>query len=739
MFEARVPSSIWRFVLALLPLWLIAWWRLVTVSEHVLVANVLVDDALYFALPARHWWQGLEFSFDGVEPTNGVQTLWAIVVVGLAGICDDPTMLLRAMVGTSGLCWLGAAVGLYALLRRSSEPAALLAGVGFAWCGMHQRMAFQGMENGLQALLGVVVLLLGRRAVARGWTPAATLSVGAGLALFALGRTEGVLLGPIVGAPLLFGWLGGPPAFAQRLRRVLLLALPGVLLVGGACLCSRIWFGSFLPISGSVKQFYEANWRGADDPAFDQTGRRGMLAMVVWHFEFVWRIAISPLREQLPGLLHDVGLRLRIARNIGYALLGAGVVFGLVGWLRRRVVTTAGGGVAWCFGLYALVHVALIAVSLPHFSSYAIWYFSAEAIALWLLLGTLLRGIVWSRAWMRLLALVVAVALSVAGVVHGGGVTHDVRTSAFRRAGLWLREHTEPGTVIGALSSGLVGWYAEGRHVVNLDGLINNRRYLDDYLRPARVHDYFEDRGIEWFSDYAPLANWKGGIGWQGTVPPSRLVPRRYWRLDAATSYVVWRVLPAGATFELLADDGPAVRDRYAELAVAADVHERFPVVAHAQLEGELDARPDARVARSLAAGIDEVWHVLATPQQLEQIALTEHTVHPDHAERIEVAPGLVALGYDTAQFRRAERRVLALTVFWLRDRDAEPVAPRAVVRSGDVDVSVAFGARRGWLPPAQWPVGSVVAETVLVDVPPDGALRVGVGVGADTVRWFTR
>ena len=57
---------------------------------------------------------------------------------------------------------------------------------------------------------------------------------------------------------------------------------------------------------------------------------------------------------------------------------------------------------------------------------------------------------------------------------------------------------------------GLLGsrWHdAEGRHVVNLDGLINNRRYLDDYLQPARVHDYFEDRGIEWFSDYASLAN----------------------------------------------------------------------------------------------------------------------------------------------------------------------------------------------------------------------------------------
>ncbi|HEB53235.1 MAG TPA: hypothetical protein ENI87_08280, partial [bacterium] len=150
--------------------WLSAWWRLTFLPEEVLVTNVLVDDALYFALPARHLWEGAGFSFDGLEPTNGVQTLWALVCIALAGLFDDPTSMLRAMVGLSGLCWLSAAIGLFAWLRPRSAAAAAFAAVGFAWCGVTGRVAFQGMENGLHALLGVLVLHAGTRAVASGWT-----------------------------------------------------------------------------------------------------------------------------------------------------------------------------------------------------------------------------------------------------------------------------------------------------------------------------------------------------------------------------------------------------------------------------------------------------------------------------------------------------------------------------------------------------------------------------------------
>ena len=51
--------------------------RLVGLPEQLLVTHLLVDDAFYYAVPARNLLAGLGYSFDGLEPTNGVQTLWA--------------------------------------------------------------------------------------------------------------------------------------------------------------------------------------------------------------------------------------------------------------------------------------------------------------------------------------------------------------------------------------------------------------------------------------------------------------------------------------------------------------------------------------------------------------------------------------------------------------------------------------------------------------------------------------
>ncbi|MFK7739533.1 MAG: hypothetical protein AB8H80_04350 [Planctomycetota bacterium] len=754
-----------RLVLvSLLALWVWSWWQMVSLPENTLVANVLVDDALYFALPAQNWWQGRGFSFDGLEATNGVQTLWALVSLAVAGICSEPLAMLRSLVGLSALCWLGAACGVLGLLRPYSRHAAAFAATGFAFAGVSGRIAFQGMENGLHALLTVAVLWAGRHAVRARWSRRATLWLGLVLALFGLSRTEGVLLGPIVALPILVGLLGAPSRFAERCRTALWLALPGVLLVGGACLLSKWWFDCFLPISGSVKQHYEAMWGGASDPAFAAANRCGVFAMTRWHFDFVFRLAMAPFRVSLPAFLDGMtGIGYRLFRNAFWALLACVVAsFVWRGWRGRRGregyegyednsgrVTAA--SFAWCVVGYAVVHVVLIGLSLPHFSSYATWYFASEMVVVWLGIGVLASRLRGGAAWLlHVAALLAAVALA----VDGARVNHDVRTSRFRQAGRWLRQNTPPGTVIGALSSGLVGWYARDQHVVNLDGLINNRRYFDRFLKTNAVHDYFADRGITWFSDYSVTTGWRNGVTWCGHVPAERLVPRRYWRISPTDAYATWLVLPEGATFEMLGDEGPAVRDRYAELAVAADVYGTYPVIENDRLESELVAQPGMSVARSLVAGVDEVWHVLATAADHDRIALTETTVQPQHRERLQLSAGLHAMGCDVEEFAKGGRRVVAVTVYWLRDAAAVEDARPTLVRPNLARPTVALAVEGqleqvqlqqmvGMRPMAEWLPGRVVPETVLFEVPGGASYRIGAArdlpSGERIHAWFTR
>lgn len=278
--------------------WLLAAGYLVGLPEEVLTTNLIVDDSLYFTVPARNFWLGRGLSFDGVELTNGVQTLWMLVTLLLAGLISDPMTMLRSLVLTSALCWLLAAIGIFRLLRPRSLAAAVFAANGFAWAGVHGRLAFMGMENGATALVSVIVLAVGIRVVQNGCTPRGCLALGAAIALCALNRTEGVLLGPIVAVPLLLGWLG-QHSVAVRVQRVALLALPGILVIGTVLIVHRITFDLWLPISGTVKSFYEQEW--ADRPVHD-----GLFANIGWHVRRAVVLAVAPLREDLSALLASV-------------------------------------------------------------------------------------------------------------------------------------------------------------------------------------------------------------------------------------------------------------------------------------------------------------------------------------------------------------------------------------------------------------------------------------------------
>lgn len=135
------------------------------------------------------------------------------------------------------------------------------------------------------------------------------------------------------------------------------------------------------------------------------------------------------------------------------------------------------------FGFFAGVHVVLMGVMLPHFTNYGTWYFAGEAVAVWFGIGVAfatLRGRWVTLPWM------LAGLTTVAGLCSVADVSRDVTTGHLRQGGIWLEKNVAPGSVVGSLSSGLAAWYAPSLHVVNLDGLINNRRYFDDFLSKQR-------------------------------------------------------------------------------------------------------------------------------------------------------------------------------------------------------------------------------------------------------------
>lgn len=73
------------------------------------------------------------------------------------------------------------------------------------------------------------------------------------------------------------------------------------------------------------------------------------------------------------------------------------------------------------------------------------------------------------------------------------------RTSMYH-AGLWARRHTPPDAVFGMTDAGIFGYYSE-RRVINLDGIVNNRKY-QDYLHRRQLKDYLHRKGVQYLVVY---------------------------------------------------------------------------------------------------------------------------------------------------------------------------------------------------------------------------------------------
>ena len=137
--------------------------RLASVSTETLVARVIIDDAFYYVVPAQHLLEGKGYSFDGELRTNGVQPLWAAIVVVLSVILPHNTAILHVVVLLSGLFWIGAGAILYRALSKSNPWFALLVASGWLLTGFWNRLAFQGMENGLYGFVFACILAYGIR------------------------------------------------------------------------------------------------------------------------------------------------------------------------------------------------------------------------------------------------------------------------------------------------------------------------------------------------------------------------------------------------------------------------------------------------------------------------------------------------------------------------------------------------------------------------------------------------
>ncbi len=497
-----------------------------TASEYSLLNWFHIDDAFYYFTVARNIALGHGVTFDGLGPTNGFHPLWMallVAVYALLGRGGDLILPLRGVVLLTGLLHGLTGVVLYRAGRRVFARGIAWA-LAVAWVfspAVVFAYSVGSIESALNALTlaGVWYASLRLRAApadARRW-----LAWGLSLALALLARLDNIFVVGAVVLAMLWSqravWL---PWLRQRAGRPLLRwaaawAGPPLALVGGYLLWSWAYVGGIVPVSGQVKAWWGTFGRGTP---------YGVPSADPWPIAFLkanldprpgrpWSPVLTPLWEfyhRHEEAFLALGLPELQTWREGLPLAVAGLTVVAVGlWLTRRAwgpVLRRAWVLPWLVG--AVVHAAYYTIA--RHMGVRHWYWVGQHLLLFVLAAVLAQAL-WEglrtrrapRAWPRWAwPLAAGLLLVLGGVRLGQRITARF---AYHRPGVhmyidyarWVEAHTEPGSLVGATGAGSLGYFVQGRTIVNLDGLISNYAYLQAMKQGTRV-DYLRDIGLDY-------------------------------------------------------------------------------------------------------------------------------------------------------------------------------------------------------------------------------------------------
>lgn len=490
-------------------------------NQHV----VVTDDTYYYLQVAKNVARLGWATFDGIHATNGVQFLWAAVVSGLAMVFDDRMALVRAVLLCSVV--LNLATGL--ILRRFGtvihsgalgEVAAVLWGVLMLWSGT----MLTGMEYSIHSFVVAALLLCWWRVMTESpVSPPRTIAVSVMATLMFWARIDAAIFVLAIMVSVTVRLLGtDAPRWRKDLARLWLLPAAGAV---AYVVLSRAMAGTLLPVSGLVKRVYAAEH-------FE--GYPWWVALA-GHVYWWGKVQVQPVMDVTAALF---------ARRVG--VISPPPVVALAGALALAVtvwgainVWSAGDdrmkrAASWVFTLWLLaaLHSAILVAQIGHFSHSTKLYYGWLMMTwiVWLAMVLMLAGRKIRRTSN---APAVAVLVTALVVVQGAGVTKrlrggpqpsDLRNARTELAG-WLEENLPPGEPIGAWNAGQLGYFLD-RPVVNLDGLVNDRDFLEVVRRGEPIVAYLEREGIEYVVDYNDIdltmpyrASWDRGLLFRNEIP----------------------------------------------------------------------------------------------------------------------------------------------------------------------------------------------------------------------------
>ncbi len=444
------------------------------------------DDTYYYLQTAWNARQLGFVTFDGINPTNGVQFLWFAILYGLSFLTNDKFAFLT-MASTLSIVF--TCLPYFIMWRLSGDtwqsPRSLLAVVmallWFVICLYRPNQYLVGLESPLHAFLIWMIVLQYTRVyhqVNQGsvrsfpvlfFAVLLVLNTWTRLDSFGLSASFLVLLLLTIGRRLTFGTYAAGAAIIA-IGTMVLFAFFG--LAGG----------SLLPVSALVKGY-------------------NLDRFSLGSF-YNWSLVLFPLRLPGANLLN---------------VLGIVAMFGSLGFLLRMRAAAHDHQRA----ALRLIAIALAASVIIHsiatfgmFHYYYFWYLSATFVYWTIVLAIVSTEVIRGRAWRYRATGVSSLLLAMSLVCFSwlGSTPNNLATTRYEVAN-WMNANLEEDSIVGSFNSGQLGFFSD-RSVVNLDGLINNVTYFEDVIQnesPEALLTYMDRVGIDYLVDYH-FGRWQGLI-----------------------------------------------------------------------------------------------------------------------------------------------------------------------------------------------------------------------------------
>lgn len=455
---------------------------LLVVRDTTALDRLFVPDDTYYTLGiARGLARGWGPSIDGTQLTNGFQPLIAFLIAPAYWVTNDPMAPLRWAWVLLALVDVASALLLARLARRATgHPIAALSACAF-WA--LSPMAIANAMGGLETSLAVMCEL----ACVEAWCAAREHSTRGRWLL--TGALAGLAVLARIDAVIVLGVLALTNLRGTEARALGWTAAGAAVVVAPWWTYEAVRLGTVVPTSGQAVRAQVDEHRARYLTSMGQVGWALGAALEPWiarlgdlrlfFYRQTWLTAVvGPVGTS--ALIAAVW-RSRAARPIAGFVTGALALFPFYALYVPAL---------WFFPRYlAPVHATLVllaAIGLSHLAEaqHRVWTWARNAAAL-------------------VLAMSLVVDMSYVLAQPDRTPDEDLHgAKGYREAALAILDKTPPGAVVGALQSGALSYFADGRNVriVNLDGVV------DDAARTAfrdnHLAAFARARGMTHFADW---------------------------------------------------------------------------------------------------------------------------------------------------------------------------------------------------------------------------------------------